>query len=61
LACCAGGAGPIRWRSACWGPSYQVYRLSYHFSLGLLLLTIFDAAIVGLTWREYTQAAGEER
>jgi uncharacterized membrane protein len=41
--------------------AYQVYRLSYHFSLGLLLLTIFDAAIVGLTWREYTQTAGEER
>lgn len=33
--------------------AYQVYRLSYHFSLGLLLLTIFDAVIVGLTWREY--------
>lgn len=32
---------------------YQCYRLSYHFSLGLLLLTIFDAVIVWLTWREY--------
>jgi uncharacterized membrane protein len=41
--------------------AYQVYRLSYAFSLGLLLLTIFDIAIVGLTWREYTQTSGEER
>ncbi|MEI7768509.1 MAG: DUF2127 domain-containing protein [Chloroflexales bacterium] len=41
--------------------AYQIYRLSYAFSLGLLLLTLFDAAIVGLTWREYTQTSGEER
>ncbi|MBX0328400.1 DUF2127 domain-containing protein [Oscillochloris sp. ZM17-4] len=40
--------------------AYQVYRLSYAFSLGLLLLTLFDAVIIGLTWREYTQPAGED-
>jgi uncharacterized membrane protein len=33
--------------------AYQLYRLSYQFSLGLLLLTLFDGAIVALTWREY--------
>jgi uncharacterized membrane protein len=33
---------------------YQVYRITaVHFSLGLLALTIFDAALVWLTWREY--------
>lgn len=32
---------------------YQIYRLSYAFSLGLLLLTIFDAFIIVLTWLEY--------
>lgn len=39
--------------------AYQVYRLSYAFSTGLLLLTIADAAIIGLTWREYTSSRGE--
>lgn len=34
---------------------YQLYRLSYLFSAGLLALTLFDIAIVGLTWREYRQ------
>jgi len=33
--------------------AYQLYRLSYQFSVGLLLLTLFDVVIVGLTWREY--------
>jgi uncharacterized membrane protein len=32
---------------------YQLYRLSYHATLGLTLLTIFDAFVVWLTWREY--------
>jgi uncharacterized membrane protein len=32
---------------------YQIYRLSYRFTLGLTLLTIFDAFVVWLTWREY--------
>jgi uncharacterized membrane protein len=32
---------------------YQLYRLSLRFSVGLTLLTMFDAFIVWLTWREY--------
>jgi len=33
---------------------YQIYRLAWvHFSVGLTALTIFDAALVWLTWREY--------
>ena len=35
--------------------AYQIYRLSYHLTVGLTLLTIFDAFIVWLTWREYQQ------
>ena len=33
--------------------AYQCYRLSYQYSVGLLLLTLFDGVIVGLTWHEY--------
>jgi uncharacterized membrane protein len=34
--------------------AYQIYRLAWvHFSIGLTALTIFDAALVWLTWREY--------
>jgi len=32
---------------------YQVYRLTYKFSVGLLLLTLFDALVVYLTGKEY--------
>jgi uncharacterized membrane protein len=33
---------------------YQIYRLAaVHFSVGLTALTVFDAALVWLTWREY--------
>jgi uncharacterized membrane protein len=32
---------------------YQLYRLSLNPSVGLTALTIFDAAIAGLTYREY--------
>src|SRR5690242_15438115 len=33
---------------------YQLYRITLvHFSIGLTLLTIFDAFLVWLTWREY--------
>lgn len=32
---------------------YQVYRISYKFSIGLVLLTVFDVFIIWLTWREY--------
>ncbi len=34
--------------------TYQLYRLSYSFSIGLTLLTVFDALVVWLTWREYS-------
>jgi uncharacterized membrane protein len=34
--------------------AYQIYRIAWvHFSVGLTALTIFDAALVWLTWREY--------
>ena len=33
--------------------AYQLYRLSIHVTVGLTLLTVFDAFVVWLTWREY--------
>src|SRR5215471_2353628 len=34
---------------------YQLYRITaVHFSVGLTGLTVFDAVLVWLTWREYT-------
>ncbi len=39
--------------------AYQLYRIALHPTIGLTLLTIFDAFIVWLTWREYgRQRAG---
>src|SRR5262245_13534151 len=32
---------------------YQLYRLSYAYSPGLVLLTFFDSVMVALTWHEY--------
>jgi uncharacterized membrane protein len=32
---------------------YQLYKIAIHFTVGLTLLTIFDAFVVWLTWREY--------
>ena len=32
---------------------YQVYQLTSRLSVGLILLTVFDAFVVWLTWREY--------
>lgn len=32
---------------------YQLYRLTFAPSLGLVGLTVFDVIVVGLTWREY--------
>lgn len=32
---------------------YQVYRLTYGISVGLIILTLFDLLVVLLTWREY--------
>lgn len=33
--------------------AYQCYRLAFRFSAGLFVLTIFDAFVVWLTWREW--------
>ena len=34
--------------------AYQLYRITFvHFSVGLAALTVFDALLVWLTWREY--------
>ena len=33
--------------------AYQCYRIALSPSVGLILLTIFDAFIVVLTWHEY--------
>ena len=33
--------------------AYQLYRLAYRATVGLSLLTVFDAFVVWLTWREY--------
>ena len=33
--------------------AYQLYRISYQYSLGLVILTFFDLAFVFLIWREY--------
>jgi len=32
---------------------YQVYQLASKFSIALILLSLFDALVVWLTWREY--------
>jgi uncharacterized membrane protein len=32
---------------------YQLYRIALQPSVGMVALTIFDAVIVALTWREY--------
>ena len=33
--------------------AYQLYQLTSRLSIGLILLTLFDALVVWLTWREY--------
>jgi uncharacterized membrane protein len=33
--------------------AYQLYRLTYKPSVGLVLLTLFDGFVAWLTWREY--------
>lgn len=35
---------------------YQGYELIVHFSIGMLLLTLFDVFILWLVWREYEKA-----
>lgn len=32
---------------------YQLYRLAHEVTIGLIVLTIFDAFVLWLTWREY--------
>lgn len=32
---------------------YQIYRYTYSHSIWLIILTIFDIAMIGLTWMEY--------
>ena len=42
--------------------AYQLYQITaVHFSVGLTLLTIFDAALVWLTWREYRAKRAHQR
>ena len=33
--------------------AYQLYRLTFAFSIGLIVLTVFDAIIIVLIWHEY--------
>jgi uncharacterized membrane protein len=40
---------------------YQVYRYTYTHSEALLWLTLFDIAIVVLTWKEYRVRASERK
>ena len=37
---------------------YQFYRLSYHYSAGLALITLIDIVVVILTWHEYRHISG---
>jgi uncharacterized membrane protein len=39
--------------------AYQLYRLAYRVTVGLSLLTVFDAFVVWLTWREYQNKHAE--
>jgi uncharacterized membrane protein len=32
---------------------YQLYRFSYTHGFGLIVLTVFDAVVIGLIWHEY--------
>jgi uncharacterized membrane protein len=37
---------------------YQLYQISYSHSVGLILLTIFDALVIFLVWHEYIYTKG---
>lgn len=41
--------------------AYQVYRLTFAPSAGLVGLTVFDLAVTWLTWREYVRQRGLRR
>jgi uncharacterized membrane protein len=38
--------------------AYQLYRIALHVTIGVTLLTLFDAVLVWLTWREYQGRRG---
>ncbi len=40
---------------------YQIYRFDHTHSPALLILTIFDAAIIWLTWKEYRVRKAERK
>lgn len=40
---------------------YQLYRIALHPSAGLIALTVFDAFMIWLTWREYRRQADRRR
>ena len=40
---------------------YQLYRITVHPSIGLIALTVFDALLVWLTWREYRAKLAQRR
>jgi uncharacterized membrane protein len=35
--------------------AYQLYRMTFDFSVGLLLLTVFDVFVIWLVWRDYQE------
>jgi uncharacterized membrane protein len=41
--------------------AYQMYRYSHTHSIAMLLLTIFDAALICLTWMEWREQKAEKR
>jgi uncharacterized membrane protein len=34
---------------------YQLYRMTFDFSVGLALLTVFDVFVIWLVWRDYQE------
>jgi uncharacterized membrane protein len=41
--------------------AYQLYRIVLNPSAGLIALTVFDALVVALTWREYRRQRRQQR
>ena len=54
-------AYPVAIGFLCLFIAYQLYRVGSQFSLGLLLLTMFDLVVVALIWREYRSLATEPK
>lgn len=40
--------------------AYQIYRLTFKFSIGLVLLTLFDMFIIWLTYKEYQKTQAQK-